>query len=215
MKINEIFGSIDGEGIRTGELATFIRSSKCCLRCVYCDTKYAFEEGTEMSVDDIISKCDEIGYHNITFTGGEPLIQPDAEELVDKLISKGYNVNIETNGAVDITPYLKKECILTVDYKTPASGMNKRMIDGMFNTLREGDVLKFVMARSDFDSVKEFLKTHNIKAYVYFSPIFNEIEPKELVDFLKGLHQEGFDVRKYRVQVQLHKVIWPPEMRGV
>ena len=215
MKINEIFGSIDGEGIRTGKLTTFIRSSGCCNLCRYCDSLYAMNEGVMMSVDDITSKCNEIGYHNITFTGGEPLIQKDAEELVDKLINLGYNVNIETSGAVDVTPYLKKDCILTVDYKTPASGMNHKMIDGMFDLLRETDVLKFVMNKDDLDCVKQFLKSHNIKAYVYFSPIFNEIEPCELVDFLKELHKEKFGTDKYRVQIQLHKVIWDPNKRGV
>lgn len=215
MKVNEIFGSIDGEGLRTGELTTFIRLTYCNLVCRFCDSTYAFHEGTEMSIDDILEKCQEIGYHNITFTGGEPLIHKDVDVLIDRLIEEGYGVNIETNGAVDVSPYLTKDCILTVDYKTPASGMQGKMIDDMFNKLRDTDVVKFVMNRDDMDFVENFIKTHNLRAWVYFSPIFGEIEPVELVEFMKKLDAKGLNTRKFRVQVQLHKIIWDPNKRGV
>ena len=168
-----------------------------------------------MSIPDILDRCREIGYENITFTGGEPLIQKDAEELVDTLIGNGFNVNIETSGAVDVDAYLKKDCILTVDYKTPASGMQGKMIDGTFDKLRETDVVKFVMNRDDMGFVENFVKTHNLRSWVYLSPIFGEVEPRELVEFLQGLHRQGLNTKKFRVQVQLHKIIWDPNKRGV
>lgn len=215
--VNEIFGSIDGEGVRTGELATFIRLAGCNLRCKYCDTSYALQmtQGNEMSIDEIIDKVKEISYTNITLTGGEPLLQKNSIKLIDRLIEEGFLVNIETNGSIDITPLLDKNVIITLDYKTLASGVNDKMLLSNFDKLRAIDVLKFVCDRNDFEDIKRLLKGHEIKSYIYFSPIFKQIQPYELVDFLKELHQDGFNTRKMRVQVQLHKVIWDPNLRGV
>ena len=213
--VNEIFGSIDGEGIRTGELATFIRLTGCNLRCRYCDTTYSFTEGTPMTIDEIINKVDEIGYKNITITGGEPLIHKNIDKLIDRLLGLHYKINIETNGAVDITPYISKNIILTMDYKTKASGMTKYMNKQNFSLLREYDVFKIVCSREDFEDIKELLKNNEIKSYIYLSPIYQEVEPSELVDLLKELHNEGIDTSKIRVQVQLHKIIWEPSKRGV
>lgn len=215
--INEIFGSIDGEGIRTGELATFIRLAGCNLRCRYCDTSYALQinQGTELTIDEIINKVKEIGYKNITLTGGEPLLQKNSIKLIDKLIKNNFNVNIETSGSIDITPLLDKEVIITLDYKTISSGMNNRMILSNYEKLRKQDVLKFVCNKDDFKDIKQVLKNNDIKSYIYLSPIFNEIKPSELVDFLKELHNENYNTDKIRVQIQLHKVIWNPDTRGV
>lgn len=215
--VNEIFGSIDGEGVRTGELATFIRLAGCNLRCRYCDTEYALKinDGKEMTIDEILSKVKEIGYKNITLTGGEPLIHRNVEKLIDKLIQENYDVNIETNGAVDIKKYISKNLILTVDFKTKSSGMIKYMEEGNIPLLRPNDVLKIVCNKDDFNDIEELLKNNDIKSYIYLSPIFKEIEPSELVDFLKELHKKGINTSKIRVQVQLHKIIWEPSKRGV
>lgn len=215
--VNEIFGSIDGEGIRTGELATFIRLAGCNLRCRYCDTEYALKinQGNEMTINEIINKVKEIGYKNITITGGEPLIHKNVEQLIDKLIENGYNLNIETNGAVDITPYITKKLILTADFKVKSSNMIKYMVKSNLSLLRPNDVLKIVCNKDDFNDIKKLLKNNNIKSFIYLSPIFNEVKPSELVDFLKELHKEGFDTSKTRVQIQLHKIIWDPEKKGV
>lgn len=213
--VNEIFGSIDGEGIRTGELATFIRLTGCNLRCVYCDTTYAFNQGKEMSIDEILQEVERIGFKNITLTGGEPLIHKNIDKLIDKLLENGYNVNIETNGAVDITPYITKNLILTMDFKTKSSGMIKYMILSNLSKLREYDVFKIVCSKNDFEDIKELLKNNQIKSYIYLSPIFEKVEPRELVEFLKELHNEGIDTSKIRVQIQLHKIIWAPDKRGV
>lgn len=216
MIVNEIFGSIDGEGLRTGELATFIRLAGCNLRCIYCDTAYSLKckDGVEMSIDEILEKVDKIGFKNITLTGGEPLIHRNIDMLIDELLKKGYRVNIETNGAVDITKYLDKDVLITMDYKTKYSMMEDKMILSNLEKLRENDVLKFVCSRNDLEDVKNILKKFNIKSYVYLSPVFKLVEPYELVDYLKLLNTE-INTDKIRVQVQLHKIIWDANKRGV
>lgn len=215
--VNEIFGSIDGEGVRTGELATFIRLAGCNLRCRYCDTSYSLKgnQGIQMSINEIIDKVKEIGYTNITLTGGEPLLQKNSIELINKLIENGFYVNIETSGSIDITPLLDKNVIITIDYKTKSSGMNDKMLLDNYKKLRETDVIKFVCNKNDLEDIKGFIKENPTLAYIYISPIFNEIQPYELVDYMKELHKDGYNTKKLRMQVQLHKVIWDPNKRGV
>lgn len=218
MRVNEIFKSIDGEGLRTGELTTFIRLAGCNLRCSYCDTCYALKNsnGTEMSVDEIVKKAKKMDYRNITLTGGEPLIHKDVDDLISKLCENGFYVNIETNGSVPIDKYiLNKNILITMDYKVPSSGVEKSMNLSNLEKLRENDVLKFVIGKGDFERVEQVIKNHSIKSYIYLSPVFGEIEPVELVDFMKNMHIKGIDMSKMRVQVQLHKIIWNPNERGV
>lgn len=216
MIVNEIFYSIDGEGYRTGELAVFIRLAGCNLNCSYCDTKYALKSnmGTKMEIDEILKNVEKYNCKNITITGGEPLIHKGISELIDKLIKKKYKVNIETNGAVDITNYLNK-CLITMDYKLPSSGMEKYMKLDNLEKLTENDVLKFVTEEKDFEKIEEILKNYKIKSYIYISPIFGKIEPEKIVEFMKKLNKDGINTEKVRVQVQLHKIIWNPEERGV
>lgn len=218
MKVNEIFKSIDGEGLRTGELTTFIRLAGCNLRCSYCDTCYALKNsnGTEMSVDEIVKRAKKYDYRNITLTGGEPLIHKDVDDLISKLCENGFYVNIETNGSVPIDKYiLNKNILITMDYKLPSSGVEKNMNLNNLEKLRANDVLKFVIGKDDFDKVKQIIEKYNIKSYIYLSPVFGEIEPFEIVDFMKIMHTQGIDTSKMRVQVQLHKIIWNPNERGV
>ena len=218
MKVNEIFKSIDGEGLRTGELTTFIRLAGCNLRCSYCDTCYALKNsnGTEMSVDEIVKRAKKYDYRNITLTGGEPLIHKDVESLISKLCENGFYVNIETNGSVPIDKYiLNKNILITMDYKLPSSGVEKNMNLNNLEKLRKNDVLKFVIGKGDFDKVKQVIEKYSIKSYIYLSPVFGEIEPFEIVDFMKIMHTQGIDTSKMRVQVQLHKIIWNPNERGV
>lgn len=218
MKVNEIFKSIDGEGLRTGELTTFIRLAGCNLRCSYCDTCYALKNsnGTEMSVDEIVKRAKKYDYRNITLTGGEPLIHKDVEDLISKLCKNGFYVNIETNGSVPIDKYISnKNIIITMDYKLPSSGVEKNMNLNNLEKLRKNDVLKFVIGKDDFDRIKQIIEKYSIKSYIYLSPVFSEIEPFEIVDFMKIMHTQGIDTSKMRVQVQLHKIIWNPNERGV
>lgn len=215
MKVNEIFSSIDGEGITTGALATFIRLTGCNLRCSYCDTAYAFNEGNEMDIDDIIKKCHELGNRRITLTGGEPLFQENSMILLKKLIDEGFHVNLETNGSISVPSDITQGLTITMDWKTPTSIMHGHMKDENLCRLKENDCLKIVCSEIDFPYVKNLLMKYRPKCYVYLSPIFGKCDARNLVSFLKELHNDGLDTEKYRVQIQLHKVIWDPQKRGV
>ena len=216
MIVNEIFYSIDGEGIRTGELAVFIRLAGCNLNCSYCDTKYSskIDDGKKMSVDDILKEVAKYNCKNITLTGGEPLFSKNVEELIDALIKNGYKVNIETNGSIDIEKYLGK-CLITMDYKLPSSDMEKYMKLENLEKLSENDVLKFVTQEEDLYRIEEILKEYSLKCFVYISPVFDKINPSRIVEFMKELNRKKINTDKLRVQVQLHKIIWDPEKRGV
>lgn len=224
MIINEIFKSIDGESRRAGEIATFIRSSGCCLRCSYCDSKYTWEKEEtcqNMTVDEIVAKCKELGARNITFTGGEPLIQKDADELIEKLAAEGFDVSIETCGAIDFSerPWFKKDLPnvwVCADYKGHTSGEQQSMLSiEVFEKLRSRDVIKFVVGnQADLvlaHTVIEALKNTGTECYAYLSPVFGEIAPVDIVEYM--LEHDLQD--KVRFQLQLHKFVWPPEMRGV
>lgn len=217
VRVNEIFFSIDGEGRTTGGLAIFIRLSGCNLRCSYCDTEYALsmKAGKEMTIEEILLEIKKYSTRHVTLTGGEPLLQAHSLDLVKTLVGAGYLLNIETNGAVDIRPAQREGVMITLDYKCPASGMEGKMLPENFKALREEDLVKFVCETSDLPRVKEVVKEYQFSSYVYFSPVFGKIRPEELVEFLKELAAEGIDTEKFRVGLQIHKVIWDPNLRGV
>ena len=224
MQVNEIFSSIDGEGIRTGFLTTFIRSQFCNCNCSYCDTKYSLsindENGNkqyrDMTIYEVINECNKFENRRITFTGGEPLIQPDADDLINELTEKDYEVNIETNGAVDLKNHIdnwttRNNIIITMDWKSPFSGMREKMIESNLNLLTDKDVLKFVVAdTNDLNDMLEVVNNHNLTCNIFVSPVFGKIEGKEIVAFM---HDNN--LQNVRVQIQLHKYFWAPEMRGV
>lgn len=223
MKVVEIFRSIDGEGKRTGLPTTFIRLFGCNLKCSYCDTRYGCEGNgyTTMSISEIIEQCEQFGVKSITVTGGEPLIHPGIKNLVEALLAKAYWVNIETNGTIDVDNFRHEvtgnkdngvaKLFFTVDYKCPSSGMEEKMNMKMYHKLRETDVVKFVVgSQTDMDKALSVLEEVQTKAEVYFSPIFGSIEPVEIVDYILK-HQ----LYNCKVQLQLHKIIWKPEVRGV
>ena len=234
IQVNEIFESIDGEGIRTGYLVTFIRTQFCNLKCDYCDTKYSWDacddsgeqQYTVMTIDEIIDKCFEFGHKKVTFTGGEPLIQKEAPELVAALLENGFEVNIETNGAVDLREFENKmvsilsddelvnNLIYTLDYKCPSSGEEDKMIMSNIPFLVKGDVLKFVCgSQEDLDHMKSVVDEYvpEIPTFeVFISPVFGSLEGSEIVEYMKE-HK----MNNVRVQVQLHKIFWSPETRGV
>lgn len=206
---NEIFDSIEGEGIRAGELATFIRLYGCNLRCSYCDTAYAFYEGTRLSLPEVLRK---VHYTNVTLTGGEPLCQP-VRPLLEAL--QGHEVNIETNGSIDIRPYMEYDNVFfTVDYKCGSSGMNGHMELSNFMSLRSCDVLKFVVGnRADLEEaylLYQIYQRYLTDVAIYVSPVFGKMAPQDIVTFMKEHKLEN-----WRVQLQLHKFIWPPTQRGV
>lgn len=224
MVINEIFKSIDGEAKRAGELATFIRTSGCCLRCSYCDSQYTWEKEDTcqvMSVDEIIDECKRLGARNITFTGGEPLLQKDADELIERLAAEGFDVSIETCGAVDFTErkWFKENnpnVWVCADYKCYSSGEEERMLPlDKFKLLRDRDVIKFVLGTQEDISlchyVMKALRKLGCDCYFYLSPVFGSIEPVDIVNFIIINNMQD----KVKFQLQLHKFVWPPEMRGV
>lgn len=220
MKINEIFKSISGEAANAGYPTTFIRTYGCNLRCTYCDSMYAVEGGdyTVMNPNQILKKCDELGVKRIVLTGGEPLMQPDTPTLVDKLCDAGYGVEIETNGAVNLSDFHERLTTVnklflsyTMDMKSLSSGMAHRMISKNLEFLGPNDVVKFVVGTIlDLQQMKEVINAYNIQAQVFVSPIFGAITPQQIVDYV--LENNLNDVR---TQIQLHKVIWDKDKRGV
>ncbi len=204
--VNEIFDSIDGEGKRAGELATFIRLTGCNLRCSYCDTTYAFTQGCEMSITDI---ADKVSYRNVTLTGGEPLYQ-DVHTLLEQL--HDHDINVETNGSMDILPYFKYPNVwFTVDYKCKTSGESNAMLPSNFFHLRPQDVVKFVVGSiDDLEQAKKVCNAYDFVCPVYISPVFGKIKPAQIVDYMKK-----HDLEKWKMQLQLHKFIWKPNARGV
>ena len=215
MKVVEIFSSIEGEGKRAGLPATFIRLFGCNLRCSYCDSMYAVEgtEYTEMSIVEIMDKLEEIGCPNVTVTGGEPLIHPEIEELLMCLCERGFWVNVETNGSVMLPSYnpIDNRLFYTVDYKTGSSGMQDKMVLDVFRRLHSIDVIKFVVgSEQDLEEALKFYKDLCPMCKVYVSPVFGSIDPEQIVQFI--LKNRVWD---WKVQLQLHKFIWSPDMKGV
>ena len=219
LPINEIFLTISGEGPTAGLPTVFIRTYGCPLACSYCDTRYACEGGefTDMSVDDIVSKIEEIapGIKNVCVTGGECMMLPNIGRLLSRLSSLCYQTEVETCGAIDLSVVPKRNYIhYVVDYKTSTSGMKDRMVDGAFNCLSKMDTVKFVVgSQQDLDESVAAIEKYRIldcKCNLYFSPVFGMIEPKEIVEYL--LKNKLWSAR---VQLQLHKYIWDPNMRGV
>ena len=220
MRVAEKFISINGEGTRAGELAVFVRFTGCNLRCSYCDTMWANEPGCpyeEMSPAQICEYVRSTGIKNVTLTGGEPLLQKDMDKLISLLISEcGVRVEIETNGAVDLRPFAELpegRPLFTMDYKLPSSGYEDRMIAENFSVLEKEDTVKFVSgSRADLERAGEIIEKYGLldRCHVYFSPVFGWIEPAEIVDFMLNKR-----MNKARIQIQMHKVIWDPNERGV
>lgn len=211
--VNEIFHSIEGEGKRTGQLTTFVRLAGCNLNCSYCDTEYAKKQtdGNLMSLEDIVGA---VRYRNVTLTGGEPLFRPNAEALIRRLLEEDLQVNIETNGSVDLwelSAYKWKDLFFTMDYKTPSSGMHEKMVDSNLDVLTAKDVIKFVVgSREDLDFVWDLLDVNQVRAKKFISPVFGKIEPAEIVQYMKDNEMDDCIF-----QLQMHKLIWPPQTRGV
>lgn len=216
MKVVEIFKSIEGEGKRAGLPCTFVRLFGCNLRCKYCDTKYGWsneyaDSVKEMSVDQIVETVAKLGIPHVTITGGEPLIHDDIVLLISELAKRNFWVNVETNGTMLPKCHTLSNVFYTMDYKTNASGMSDKMNMKAIQSLKSKDVLKFVVGSiDDCKQAKAIIDAIEPEASIYFSPVFGEIEPKDIVEFL--LNNKMYNCN---VQIQLHKVIWPADMRGV
>ncbi len=218
--VAEKFVSINGEGTRAGQLAVFIRFTGCNLRCSYCDTKWACDEKTaphtKMSAEEIYTYIKETGIKNVTLTGGEPLIQKNIKALLE-LISADRELycEIETNGAVDLKPFcdIENRPTFTMDCKLASSNMEEFMCEDNYSLLNKNDTVKFVVGgKADLYDAKEIMEKYNLigRVNVYISPVFGSIEPKEIVNFM--IENRLNDVN---LQLQLHKIIWDPDMKGV
>lgn len=229
MSVAERFVSINGEGVRAGKLATFVRFAGCNLACSYCDTRWANEPDCEvelMSVSDIATWVREQATPCVTLTGGEPLLQPHLVQLVRALLEDAQSapfVEIETNGAVDVAPVAQARdemglraggrLGLTLDYKLPSSGMEHAMLSGNYDYLTCDDTVKFVAGSyDDLCVMREVIGRFGLceRCAVYVSPVFGRLEPARIVDFVRDNHLAGVTV-----QLQLHKIIWPHVEKGV
>lgn len=233
-KVVEYFVSINGEGARAGQLALFIRFQGCNLNCAYCDTRWANETNasyTDMSAKELVDLAISRQVHNVTLTGGEPLLQKDVDVLIAGLMQQGIRVEIETNGTQQIQPIREKvrerlgnepeiqkngvqgELTFTLDYKLACSGMESQMNMENYAFLQEEDTVKFVSgSMGDLERAKEIIDRYELtqKCHVYLSPVFGQIEPADMVEFMKENHMNGVNL-----QLQLHKFIWDPKERGV
>ncbi len=216
MQVIEKFVSINGEGLKQGELAVFIRFANCNLRCSYCDTKYSFENPkyTDESIDEILDWVNDQKVKNITLTGGEPLIQADIKKLIERLSDSGYFIEIETNGSVDIKEFLGiKNVSFTLDYKLPTSLMEKKMNLENYNYITKTDSVKFVCGNDiDLKKTKEIIDKYDLRnnTRCIISPVYGEIDLDSIVEFMKDNN-----LNDVKMQIQIHKIIWDPNKRGV
>jgi 7-carboxy-7-deazaguanine synthase len=212
LRINEIFYSIQGESSRAGERCTFVRLTGCGLRCTYCDTEYAFYEGRDRSVDDVLSEVESFGCTLVELTGGEPLEQEAIYQLIDELLSRGYEVMMETGGHMDIGR-VDRRVKRIMDLKTPSSGMDRRNLMTNIAHLTTNDEVKFVIgSREDYEFARRAIEEHRLgerAGTILVSPVHGTLPEAELAAWVLG------DRLPVRFQVQLHKIIWPAAMRGV
>jgi len=206
MKVYSIFRSLQGEGLTIGAPTTFIRTSGCPLRCTYCDTPQAFDNGQQMTLEQVMEEVERLGLRNVCLTGGEPLAQKDSLKLLTMLLDHGYNVVLETNGAapLDDLPCVENLSI-SMDLKCPSSGESEKMVFGNIELLGPTDQLKFVMSGdADYEHAKEVIREYAPKCEVVFTPVGGT----DLREIAEKVLKDGLNVR---VLPQLHKIIWGDE----
>jgi len=211
MRVTEIFHSIQGESSYAGQSCVFVRLTGCPLRCTWCDTDYAFYGGRKCSIEEILTKVNAYRCRLVEVTGGEPLAQPESLPLMTKLCDTGYTVLLETSGAVDIAPVDPRVHVI-LDVKCPGSGMTDLMYWPNLSTLAAKDEVKFVLAdRADYDWAREMLAQYDLagRCAVLFSPVFGSLDARQLAEWILS------DRLPVRFQLQMHKYIWAPDMRGV
>jgi 7-carboxy-7-deazaguanine synthase len=212
VKINEIFCSIQGESSFMGRPFAFVRLTGCNLRCTFCDTTYAFHEGTEMSVAEIIGRIEAFPTKFALVTGGEPMLQKSVHELFDELLKRGYTVLLETGGQMPLAQ-VDSRVHKIVDFKCPSSGMESHNLYENVRCLNPTDEVKFVVTdRNDFDWSCDLIRRYDLTSLVsnvLFSPVYSKLPCAEMAEWVL---RSGLRVR---LQLQLHKIIWPDIQRGV
>ena len=209
--VNEIFVSIQGESTWAGQPCVFLRTTGCPLRCVWCDTEYAFHEGDPWEIDALVEEACRHGIPLVQITGGEPLAQPAVPELARQLLDRGMTVLVETSGALDISA-LPDGTRSIVDMKCPGSGECDKNDLGNLGRLRDGDELKFVVAdRTDYEWARTLIRDRGLAGRVplLMSPVWGELPLDELAAWILE------DALPVRMQLQMHKLIWPGIERGV
>jgi 7-carboxy-7-deazaguanine synthase len=212
LRVNEIFYSIQGESTWAGRPCVFARLTGCNLRCVWCDTEYAFHEGHHMSIDEIVERIRGFRCKLVEVTGGEPLLQKGVYALFDALLAEDYTVLVETSGERDLSG-VDSRVIKIMDLKCPGSGESDRNRWSNLDHLTARDEVKFVIAdRCDYEWARGVIHTRDIPARVnavLLSPVFGRLEPASLASWILE------DRLPVRMQLQMHKHIWPPDTRGV
>jgi 7-carboxy-7-deazaguanine synthase len=211
MKVCEIFASIQGESSYAGSPCVFVRMAGCNLRCVYCDTTYAYEEGIEMSEDEILETANRYGIKLVEVTGGEPLMQKETLSIMERLLDNGFTVLLETNGSVSIKD-VDKRVIIILDIKTHKSGMFDKMDLLNLKYLKANDEVKFVIVdREDYEWVREFIKDYGLldKCRILLSPAHGVLSPESLSRWILA------DRLPVRLNLQIHRYIYGHDKRGV
>lgn len=213
LRVTEIFHSIQGESTHAGRPCAFVRLTGCPMRCVWCDSEYTFTGGDHLSLDEVLAQVRAMGCNLVEVTGGEPLAQPQAFTLINKLCEEGYEVLVETGGYVS-TKTVDPRAKIILDVKCPGSGEDARNHWPNLDVLRaDKDEVKFVIAnRSDWDFARDIIERFDLEKRakaVLISPIWNGVDLQEVAGWITS---SGLNVR---MQLQMHKYIWGPEARGV
>jgi len=211
LKVNEIYLSIQGESTQAGLPCVFVRLTYCNLRCTYCDTEYAFYEGKDYTIDQVIKEIGKYDCQLVEVTGGEPLVQEECKDLMNRLCNEGYVVMLETGGSLPVKD-VDQRVMIIMDFKCPSSGMMKKNLYENINYIKPTDEIKFVVGnREDYEWSKEIIEKYNLssKCNILFSVVFGELEPVTLVGWILE------DKLNVRFQLQMHKFIWAPDTKGV
>jgi 7-carboxy-7-deazaguanine synthase len=210
MRVTEIFFSIQGEGSRAGRPCVFVRFTGCDLRCGYCDTAYAFQGGSDMTREEIVAAVARHPSRFVLLTGGEPTLQRELPALAEELVARGYEVAVETHGQRPIDA-LPPSVVRIVDVKTPGSGETTSDFAYLERLMRHDEVKFVVCSEEDFHWSAEVVRRHHLegRVEVLFSPAWGQVEAKDLA---RWLLESGLDAR---LSLQIHKVVWGPDVRGV
>ena len=212
LTVNEIFYSIQGESTRAGQPCVFVRLTACDLRCSWCDTAYAFHEGQKRSVDEVVDAVEQYGCPLVEITGGEPLLQDEVYELMERLMTRGRTVLLETGGHRSIAR-VPAAVVKIVDVKCPGSGEADKNDWSNIERLAPHDEVKFVIAnRADYEFARDVIARHRLAsraAAILLSPVHGVLDPRPLSEWILA------DRLPVRLQLQLHKYIWAPTARGV
>jgi len=211
IKVNEIYYSVQGESTKAGLPCVFIRLTYCNLRCTYCDTEYAFFEGRDFSLEEILAEVKKYNCKLVELTGGEPLVQSESLALMKLLCDSGYEVLLETGGSLPIEQIDSRVKII-MDLKTPSSGMEKKNRYENIPFLKRNDEVKFVLgSREDYEWTKAILHQYDLqnRCEILFSVVFGKLEPAMAVEWILE------DNLQVRFQLQMHKFIWHPDTKGV